>query len=331
MNSKLKKIQELRSAELHAESNGNFDLLAQYKEERLLLELEVVRFAKNTTQNETIFKPQKLKDIKSVSMEKVGLNYIPLLKGAYNVLAGSGGSGKSAIALKSCLLWLRDNPNKKALAFFTEDGRDEIQSRAEIICRLNNLNPDLMDRIEFISLDNDDRIKWIESSKNGYKIREDYISSVVQYCLENRVEYIIFDPLKRFHRLSENSNDDMDILVRDIFTKIAVDTKAVVLVLHHSSKGENSSARGASTITDSARIAWFVGRFYHKDKDGKYTPVPEKKNKIKLEIIKDNLGVERFCTIRNNEDNSIDNPLSGFNKMPTEIEFQGDFYMPEVF
>ena len=40
------KIQDLRSAEIAAESRGDIDLLIQLKEERLLLELEVVRFAK---------------------------------------------------------------------------------------------------------------------------------------------------------------------------------------------------------------------------------------------------------------------------------------------
>lgn len=42
------------------------------------------------------------------------------------------------------------------------------------------------------------------NQENGYKIREDYISSIIDYCLDNAVEYIILDPLKRFHRLSEN-------------------------------------------------------------------------------------------------------------------------------
>lgn len=328
-----RKIQDLRSAEIAAETRGDIDLLIQLKEERLLLELEVVRFAKKTEKKEVIFKPQKIKDIKAVSMEKVGLDYIPFIKGAFNLLAGSGGSGKSAIALKSLLLWLKCNPKKQGLVFFTEDGRDEIISRAELICTHSNLNLDLVNRINFICLDNDDRIKWVESNKNGYKIREDYISSIIEFCLDNAVEYIILDPLKRFHRLNENSNDDMDILVRDIFTKIAVDARAVVLVLHHSTKGENGGARGASTISDSARVAWQVGRYFIKGSDGKITENLEKKGKIKLEIIKDNMGVESLCRIRNKEDKSIDNPLlcGGFNSHPIETVFESEPYMPDIF
>lgn len=333
MNQAKRKIQDLRSAEIAAETRGDIDLLIKLKEERLLLELEVVRFAKKGDNKVIIFKPQKQHEIKAVSMEKVGLDYIPLIKGAYNVLAGRGGSGKSAVALKSMLLWLKCNPKKQGLAFFTEDGIEEIKSRTEIICRNSNLDLGLIDRINYICLDNDDRIKWIGTSKNGYTIREDYINSVIEYCIEHKIEYIILDPLKRFHRLSENSNDDMDVLVRDVFTKIAVDTKAVVLVLHHSNKGENGGARGASTITDSARIAWQIGRYFTKGADGKLTENLEKKGKIQLEVIKDNMGIESLCRIRNNEDKSIDNPLisGGFNASPIVVEFEDKASIPSIF
>lgn len=324
-----RKIQDLRSAEIAAETKKDIDLLIQLREERLLLELQLVRSVKKTDVKAS-FKPQKHHEIKAVSMEKIGLDYIPFIKGAYNVLAGSGGSGKSSIALKSMLLWLKCNPKKQGLAFFTEDGIEEIKTRCEIICRNSNLDISLIDRINFICLDNDDRIKWISSNKNGYQIREDYISSIIEFCLENKVEYIILDPLKRFHRLSENSNDDMDVLVRDIFTKIAVDTKAVVLVLHHSSKSEGGS-RGASTITDSARMAWYVGRYFTRDKDGKLTEIPEKKGKIKLEVIKDNIGIESLCKIRNLEDKSIINPLiGGGSNAPIIYEFKEKAFIPEI-
>ena len=48
MNQIKRKIQDLRSAEIAAETRGDIDLLIELKEERLLLELEVVRFAKKT-------------------------------------------------------------------------------------------------------------------------------------------------------------------------------------------------------------------------------------------------------------------------------------------
>lgn len=330
---KKQEIQRLIFQEDKALRQKKYSLVLELKEKRLKLELEEVRDIKGEDKEGAklkIFKPLNHSEIKPVAMQKVGLNYIPLIKGAYNVLVGRGGSGKSAVALQSLLYWLRDNPNKTGLAFFTEDGIEEIKTRAKIICKNSFLDLALIDRIFFICLDNDDRIKWISSGKNDYNIQEEYIGEIVEFCKENNTEYIILDPLKRFHRLSENSNDDMDVLVRDCFTRLAVDTNAVLLVLHHSSKGVGGS-RGATTITDSARIAYQIGRYFKTNQDGVIVINEDKKGKIKLDFLKDNLGLESLCKIRQ-DDNSIDNPLHDKLNAPVVVEFESDTtaYIPDI-
>ncbi len=263
-----------------------------------------------------LFAPKNIRDIKGLNLEVIGLNYIPLIKGAYNLLTGRGGSGKSAIALKCMIMYLAINPNKTGLAFFTEDGKDDIISRLEMICRNENINSeDIINRVNFITVENDDRIKWAKNSRDGYHIETVYISEVIEFAKSQNVGFIIIDPLKRFHSLSENSNDDMDILVRDVFVDMAVKTEACLLVLHHSAKGGQSGAsRGAGTISDSARLGWSIGKFYIKnEKTGEIVIDESKRNKIKLSIIKDNQGLESKCSIRDNSDSSIPNPLSGFN------------------
>lgn len=330
---KKQEIQRLIFQEDKALRQKKYSLVLELKEKRLKLELEEVRDIKGEDKEGAklkIFKPLNHSEIKPIAMQKVGLNYIPLIKGAYNVLVGRGGSGKSAVALQSLLYWLRDNPNKTGLAFFTEDGIEEIKTRAKIICQNSFLDLTLIDRIFFICLDNDDRIKWISSGKNDYNIQEEYIGEIVEFCKENNTEYIILDPLKRFHRLSENSNDDMDVLVRDCFTRLAVDTNAVLLVLHHSSKGVGGS-RGATTITDSARIAYQIGRYFKTNQDGVIVINEDKKGKIKLDFLKDNLGLESLCKIRQ-DDNSIDNPLHDKLNAPVVVEFESDTtaYIPDI-
>lgn len=318
------KLRQLRIEEAKAEENKDYDSAIKIKKERLILELEEIRDLEGNNKKVKLFNPLNHSEIKAVSMEKVGLNYIPLIKGGFNLLTGRGGSGKSAIALKSMLMWLKDNPNKTALAYFTEDGINEIKERTRAICRNTSLENSLIDRIFFISLDNDDRIKWVTNSKNEYHVKEDYIQSVINFCLENKTEYIILDPLKRFHSLNENSNDDMDIVTRDCFVKLAIETKAVLLVLHHSAKSGDGGGRGASTITDTSRITWEIGRYYTKDKlTGVVQEVESKKGKVSLKAYKDNFGLERFCKIRAEHDKSISNPLFGFDSAePVEIEYQ---------
>jgi len=262
-----------------------------------------------------LFAPKNIRDIKGLNLEVIGLNYIPLIKGAYNLLTGRGGSGKSAVALKSMIMYLAINPTKTGLAFFTEDGKDDIISRLEMICRGENINSeDIINRVHFITVENDDRIKWAKTSRDGYQVESVYINEVIEFAKSQSVGFIIIDPLKRFHSLSENSNDDMDVLVRDVFVDMAVKTEACLLVLHHSAKGgESGASRGAGTISDSARLGWRIGKFYIKnEKTGEIVVDESKRNKIKLSIIKDNQGLESKCSIRDVSDSSIQNPLIGF-------------------
>ena len=69
-----------------------------------------------------------------------------------------------------------------------------------------------------------------------------------------------------------------------------------------------------------------------RDKDGKLTEIPEKKGKIKLEVIKDNMGIESLCKIRNLEDKSIINPLigGGYSNAPIIYEFEEKAFIPEI-
>lgn len=289
--------------------------LIEKLQSEVIEKLKLIEEIEDAQSGSKLFAPKNIKDIKGLNLEVVGLNYIPLIKGAYNILTGRGGSGKSAVALKSMIMYLAINLDKTGLAFFTEDGKDDIISRVNVICRSENIDSkDILNRVHFITVENDDRIKWAKNSRDGYTIENRYINEVIEFCKSNNVGYIIIDPMKRFHSLNENSNDDMDVLVRDIFVDMAVRTEVVLLVLHHSSKsGVNGAARGAGTITDSARLGWQIGKFYIKNEKTHEIVLDEgKRNKIKLSIIKDNQGLENKCAIRELSDNSIPNPLSGF-------------------
>lgn len=71
---------------------------------------------------------------------------------------------------------------------------------------------------------------------------------------------LIFDTLRKLHDLEENSSGEMKILL-EVFDRIALETGAAVLLVHHTNKtsnlsgqqGDQSSARGSNAIVGNTR------------------------------------------------------------------------------
>ena len=244
-----------------------------------------------------IFKP--LDEIKGERVEIIGRNFIPLVKGGgYNVLSGRGGSGKSIIALRSMIHHLVLNQNEKGLGYFTEDDKEEVESRFRAICvNEHGMNEEriakIMGRCLFVTVENDPMFKFVKRNINDFDLTDEFFA-FMEFVFDQRIGFVILDPLKAFHTLNENDNTEMDFVVRNAMKPLATKTGACVLILHHSAKGA-SGARGASTITDSGRIAYNVDRVYKKTDDGKMIPDERFTGKVRLTIEKDNKNIFRHC------------------------------------
>ncbi len=86
----------------------------------------------------------------------------------------------------------------------------------------------------------------------------EHLDSIINYCQDARL--VVFDTLSRIHDWEESDNGQMSRLI-SLFERIAVETGATVLYLHHISKatsfgdmGDHQHAgRGATALTDNAR------------------------------------------------------------------------------
>ena len=249
-----------------------------------------------------IFK--RAEDIKPLQIDVVNKGYIPLISAGYNILAGEGGVGKSLIALKSMVIYLLDNPMKQAIMFMTEDGIIECTSRVKTICKNMNVDYDQVNsRVFWFTLEEPEIQKLAYKGVGGLKEKNmEVIDDIVNHSLDNNVGFICFDPLRAFHELEENSNDEMPFLTREIFPRIGKITGAVILVLHHSAKGEGSQVRGASSIGNDARMAWVVSKAVEKNPmTGKRDLKKGYEDKVKLSVYKDNFNIARYCSVRDNE------------------------------
>lgn len=268
-------------------------------------------------------------EIKPLHIETVNKGYIPLVSAGYNILAGEGGVGKSLVALKSMIVYLADNKSKQAIMFMTEDGINECLKRAKIICGSMRLDFKEIDkRIFWFTLEETAVPKFAFKGAGGVKEKDiEAIEMLCNFSISNNVGFICFDPLRAFHELEENSNDEMPFLTREIFPAIGKITGAVILVLHHSAKGEGSQVRGASSIGNDARVAWVVSKAVEKNSmTGKKDIKRGYEDKIHLSVYKDNFNIAKHCQIRDN-DGMIPLPTSSSVKT---ITYEVEMDMPYV-
>ena len=156
------------------------------------------------------------------------------------------------------------------------------------------------------SLNND--YNWDSSIKNFmlYSIKDmrpdimdnQFIDFMIKSCLPH--DLCIIDTFSKFHKLNENDNSEMNRVMSN-YSFIAEKSKCAILIIHHTGrppKGDDGSyfisqyaARGATAITDSARlqINLFRSKHYSKpfkgfnDKEQLIGYKISKANNIKLE------------------------------------------------
>lgn len=108
---------------------------------------------------------------------------------------------------------------------------------------------------------------------------------------------VILDTLTRFHRLDENSAQDMGQLLTQL-ERLAQRSGASVLFLHHTSKaavmtGQASlqqAARGSSVLVDNARWSAFLAVMSEQEARGFGVPAGDRVNYVRWNINKQNYG-----------------------------------------
>ena len=141
----------------------------------------------------------------------------------------------------------------------------------------------------------------------GFKITDSrFRDSLIEYADDK--DCIFMDNLKCFHKLKENSNDDMNIVMDD-FANIARQANCSIIIVHHASRPPKENphehllsqyaARGATIITDSARWQLNLFKYKHCEKlfksDHRTKPfMKSKSNLVGYTLPKNNHGEEKI-------------------------------------
>ncbi|MBL0404698.1 AAA family ATPase [Microvirga aerilata] len=200
-----------------------------------------------------------------------------LIRRFVSTTIGHGGGGKSALAIAEALAMangkplLGEKPSHSLRVWYWngEDPMEEIERRVVATMQEYRITPeDIGDRL-FIDSGRTAPMIIAEQTREGVKIADVTVKSMIETIEENRIDVVIVDPFVSSHRVTENDNNAIETVVKK-WAHIAEQTKCAIDLVHHSRKtgGEEVSVedgRGASALLAAVRSARTVNTMTKDD------------------------------------------------------------------
>lgn len=217
-----------------------------------------------TFQEDFFFTPPK-------GIDPVFTDCLPM--GEIGILAASGGVGKSTLTIQMAIAvatgtkavtgdssFLTPTKEGQVLIIGGEDSNDDYKRRIHSIMNSRNYGDDIKDKLacnlRVRSLVGEDN-RLIEEVKGGARptgLVDKWADDIERANFPN-LRLIIIDPLTRFLGCNENDNSIGTMFINAV-SRLAIRTGAAVLLVHHSSKDNAGSSRGASAFFDGARTVF---------------------------------------------------------------------------
>jgi len=211
-----------------------------------------------------------------------------VIAGFISMLVAPGGTGKSALAMVEAVAMATgrellpgeySRTQRRVWYHNIEDDGDEMHRRLAAIKLHHKVSSsDLADRLILTSGRSLD-IKLARRGRQGAEINRVVVDCIVEMLQDAKTDVLMLDPLGALHELSENSNEDANMLM-GVLREIADRASAAIVLIHHTSKvaandmgaAGAGASRGASAFVDAARSVRQLARM--KDGDAKKFGVP---------------------------------------------------------
>ena len=231
-----------------------------------------------------------------------------LIRQYVTVLAGSGGGGKTSLAIGWALSLASGKPvmgervgKPRRVLIWSEDPPEELAKRVDAAMQIHGLTrADIEDRLIVVSID-ELKITIARFSQELREVIPVDIDVLKKIIIANRLDVVMLDPIAELHELEENDNVQMAKLM-GMVRSVARETKAAILLLHHASKasvdaGKSRAAtatRGAGAIVNSARVSMVLNEMTAKDAEDLGIPESERPLYGELTRPKANMGPRSF-------------------------------------
>ena len=182
-----------------------------------------------------------------------------------------GGVGKSTLIAGETLAMVSGRnllgviPSRRLRVWLwnLEDPKEETERKIQAAALHYNLLSQDIEPYLFIDSGRDQKLVIAETTRDGARIVRPVVDSLIEQVIARNIDVLIIDPFVSSHRVIENSNDDMDLVVKQ-WSAIAELGNCAVELVHHSKKGELEktveSSRGAIAITDACRSVQVLNR-----------------------------------------------------------------------
>jgi hypothetical protein len=191
-----------------------------------------------------------------------------LLRGTTSLTAGTGGTGKSSMAIGEALAMTSGKALLKqavsrpmrVLLINLEDDRKTMDKRVAAAMIQHQLTAAEVGGRLFIIAKGEIKLKLAKYGRfKVVEINDALKQELMNFVGKNKIDVVSVDPFVKTHGVSENDNIDIEQVV-EAFDDIAEAGQCAVHLWHHTGKmrGEGAtveSARGAKALTDTCRSA----------------------------------------------------------------------------
>jgi hypothetical protein len=198
-----------------------------------------------------------------------------LIRGYVSATVAPGGVGKTSLKLVEALSmvtgrdFLERGLHHTALRVWfwnLEDPRDELTRRIQGAAKHYGIGEaDIAHRF-FVDTGREQYCVIAETTRNGAMIIRPMVDNIIAEIRRHRIDVLMIDPFVSSHRVTENDNNAMDMVVKE-WGHIAEMGNCAIDLTHHTRKllgGESEvtteSSRGGKALTDACRSVVAVNR-----------------------------------------------------------------------
>jgi hypothetical protein len=199
----------------------------------------------------------------------VGKHY---MRGDISATIAPGGLAKTTRGVQEAVD-MAANYGLRVLLLNGEEDQDELDRRIAAACAYySKTRDDLGGRLFAVSCRAKPPRFAITGERGVAQLNHEALGELEAFVKENKIDAFMLDPLISFHRVSENLNEHMDLLLKEGLGGVASRAQAAGEVFHHVGKpkpGANETtvedARGASAILAAVRSARVLNRMTEKE------------------------------------------------------------------